>query len=150
MKLKNEGWDLDMCKHSILHPWFNQGRWLEWPSMYPKVMCFILGYISNQSHVVSYDQYKFICKSIKWGIFQYWCTYSILHPWLNQGKWPEWPYMYLKNHDCITCINSFIAHHKNDFEISMVTAVCSIFKLDRRIKRYHMIKFAQSTCIVSR
>ena len=36
MKLKNEGWDLDMCKHSILHPWFNQGRWLEWPSMYPK------------------------------------------------------------------------------------------------------------------
>ena len=24
------------CRRSILHPWFNQGRWLEWPSMYPK------------------------------------------------------------------------------------------------------------------
>ena len=24
------------CRHSILHPWFNQGEWLEWQSMYPK------------------------------------------------------------------------------------------------------------------
>ena len=24
------------CRHSILHSWFNQGRWLEWPSLYPK------------------------------------------------------------------------------------------------------------------
>ena len=28
------------CRHSILHPWFNQGRWLEWPSMYPKKKSF--------------------------------------------------------------------------------------------------------------
>ena len=43
---------------------------------------------------------------------------------------------------CITYIilslhYSFIAYHKNDLEILIV-------------KRYHMIKFARSTCIVSR
>ena len=26
------------CRHSILHPWFNQGELLEWPSMFPKIM----------------------------------------------------------------------------------------------------------------
>ena len=35
------------CRHSILHSWFNQGRWLEWPSLYPKknhsrITCIIL------------------------------------------------------------------------------------------------------------
>ena len=33
---KVQKWSL--CRHSILHPWFNQGRWLDWPSMYPKIM----------------------------------------------------------------------------------------------------------------
>ena len=33
-------------------------------------MYFILDYIYDQSHVISYDQCKFILKSIKWGIFQ--------------------------------------------------------------------------------
>ena len=26
------------CRHPILHPWFNQGEWLEQPSMYLKIM----------------------------------------------------------------------------------------------------------------
>ena len=55
-----------------------------------------------------------------------------------------------KIHDCITCINLFIAYHKNDLEILTVATVCPVFKSDRRIERYHMIKFARSACIVSR
>ena len=31
---------------------------------------------------------------------------------------------------CITCINSFIAYHKNDLEILMITTVFLVFKLD--------------------
>ena len=58
--------------------------------------------------------------------------------------------MYPKNHDFITWINSFIACHKNDLKILMVTIVCSVSKSDRRIERYHMMKFAWSACIVSR
>ena len=76
-------------------------------------------------------------------------------------------FMYHKNHNCITsinlflhymhhfflciiCINSFIAYHKNDLEILMVATVFLVFKSDHRIKRYRMIKFVWSTCIVSR
>ena len=55
-----------------------------------------------------------------------------------------------KNQYCITCINLFIAYHKNDLKVLMVMIVCSISKSDRRIERYPMIKFARSTCIVSR
>ena len=51
---------------------------------------------------------------------------------------------------CITYINSFIAYHKNDLEILMVATVFLVFKSDHRIERYRMIKFARSTCIVSR
>ena len=51
---------------------------------------------------------------------------------------------------CITCVNSFIAYHKNDLEILTVITVFSVFKSDHRIERYRMIKFAQSTYIVSR
>ena len=55
-----------------------------------------------------------------------------------------------KNHDCITCINLFIAYHKNDLEVLMVATVCPVSKLEHRIERYRMIKFAWSGCIVSR
>ena len=41
---------------------------------------------------------------------------------------------------CITCINSFIAYHKNNLEILTVIMVCSVSKLDHRIERYRMIK----------
>ena len=41
---------------------------------------------------------------------------------------------------CITCINSFIAYHKNNLEILTVTMVCSVSKSDHRIERYRMIK----------
>ena len=51
---------------------------------------------------------------------------------------------------CITCINSFIAYHKNDLEILTIATLFSVFKLDHRIERYRMIKFARSACIVSR
>ena len=100
-------------------------------------------------------------KLCQWGAF---FRHSILHSWFNQGEWLEWPSMYPKNHNCITCINlfslhawfclcitfinSFIAYHKNDLEILIVTTVCSIPKLDRRIERYHNIKFSWSTWIV--
>ena len=73
-------------------------------------------------------------------------------------------FMYPKNHNCInfvlalhasfclciTCINSFIAYHKNDLEILTVATAFPVFKSDHRIERHRMIKFAQSTCIVSR
>ena len=51
---------------------------------------------------------------------------------------------------CTACINSFIAYHKNDLEILMITTVFLVFQSNHRIERYHMIKFAWSTCIVSR
>ena len=51
---------------------------------------------------------------------------------------------------CITCINLFIAYHKNDLDILMVTAVFLAIKSDYWIEKYRMIKFARSTCIVSR
>ena len=41
---------------------------------------------------------------------------------------------------CITCINSFIAYHKNDLEILTVVMVLSVFKLDCWIERNCMIK----------
>ena len=53
-----------------------------------------------------------------------------------------------KIYGCITCINSFITYNKNDLKILTVVTVCSIPKLDRRIERYHEIKFAQSALIV--
>ena len=49
---------------------------------------------------------------------------------------------------CITCINSFIAYHKNDLEILTVATVFPVIKSNYRIERYLMIKFAQSACIV--
>ena len=49
---------------------------------------------------------------------------------------------------CITCINSFIAYHKNDLEILMIAA--TVIKSDYWIERYRVIKFARSTCIVPR
>ena len=51
---------------------------------------------------------------------------------------------------CITCINSFITYHKNDLEILTVAMVCLVSKLDYRIEKYRIIKFARSACIVSR
>ena len=51
---------------------------------------------------------------------------------------------------CIVCSNSFIAYHKNDPEILTVATVFSVFESNHRIERYHMIKFAQSACIVFR
>ena len=51
---------------------------------------------------------------------------------------------------CIVCINSFTAYHKNDLEILMVAIVFSISKSNHWIKRYSMIKFTRSICIVSR
>ena len=48
---------------------------------------------------------------------------------------------------CITCINSFIAYHKDNLEILMVTTVFPVSELDHRIERYHMIKFARSACV---
>ena len=53
-------------------------------------------------------------------------------------------------HDCITCINLFIAYHKNDFEVLTVVTVCSVSNSNRKIERYRLIKFARSTCIMSR
>ena len=95
------------------------------------------------------------------------CRHSILYLWFNQREWLEWPSMYLRKswlhymHQfvpalhasaclCVTCINSFIAYHKNDLEIQTVTTVFLVSKSDHWIKRHRMIKFAWSTCIVSR
>ena len=41
---------------------------------------------------------------------------------------------------CITCINSFIAYHKNNLKILTVIMVCPVSKSDHRIERYRMIK----------
>ena len=37
---------------------------------------------------------------------------------------------------CIVCINSFIAYHKNDLEILMVTTAFLVSKSNHQIKRY--------------
>ena len=57
-------------------------------------------------------------------------------------------FMYPKNHNYITCINSFISYHENDLEVLMVATICPVPKSDCQIKRYRMIKFARSICIV--
>ena len=51
-------------------------------------------------------------------------------------------------HDCITCINLFVAYHKNDFEVLTIAMICPISKSDRQIYRYHKIKFSRSACIL--
>ena len=73
------------------------------------------------------------------------CTHNLIKE-NDQSNHPCTP----KNHDWITCINSFISYHKNDFEILMVTMVCPVSKSDCWIERYRMIKFARSACIVSK
>ena len=51
---------------------------------------------------------------------------------------------------CIVCLNSFIAYHKDDLEILTAATVFPVSELDHWIERYRMIKFARSTCIMSR
>ena len=43
----------------------------------------------------------------------------------------------------ITCINLFIAYHKNDLENLTIATVCLISKSDHWIERYRMIKFTR-------
>ena len=78
------------------------------------------------------------------------CIHSILHPWFNQRRWLEWSSIYPKNHDCITCIGLLITYHKSDLEILTIATICPVSKSNRQIKRYHVIKFAQLACIMSR
>ena len=49
---KVQKWSL--CRHSILHPWFNQGRWLDWPSMYPKIMIALHALI-HSLHIIKWS-----------------------------------------------------------------------------------------------
>ena len=80
-------------------------------------------------------------------------TWMIIHvpkkSWLHYMHW-----FVLALHtlicSCITCINSFMAYHKNDFEILTITMVCSVSKSDHQIERYRIINFARSACIVYR
>ena len=71
------------------------------------------------------------------GVDTRFCTHDLI----KENDWNDHPYT-PKNQDYITFINSFIAYHKNNLEILTVTTVCSVFKSDRRIERYRMIKFA--------
>ena len=71
------------------------------------------------------------------GVDTRFCTHDLI----KENDWNDHPYT-PKNHDYITFINSFIAYHKNDLEILTVAMVCPVFKLDRQIERYHIIKFA--------
>jgi len=52
-------------------------------------------------------------------------------------------------HDSITCINFFIAYHKNDLEVLTIATVCPVSKSNCQIERYRMVKFARLACIVS-
>ena len=47
------------CRHLILHPWFNQRRWLEWPSMYPKKKSFL-----HHMHHFNLASHASICSCI--------------------------------------------------------------------------------------
>ena len=42
--------------------------------------------------------------------------------------------MYPKNHDCITCFNTFITFHKNDLKILTDATVCSTRPLEPRVR----------------
>jgi len=55
----------------------------------------------------------------------FYCRHSILHPWFNQGEWLEWPFIYPKNHDCITCINLFL-HYIHQFVFALHASVHSL------------------------
>ena len=103
------GYQSNPLRHSIFHPWFNQGRWLEWPFMYPKKK---KSFLHHMRHFILASHASF-------------CL-------------------------CITSINSFIAYHKNNLLILKVATVFLVSKSNHRIERYLMIKFAQSACIVSR
>ena len=58
-----------------------------------------------------------------------------------------------KNHNCITCINLFL-HYMHHFVFALhaltVATVILVFKSNYQIERYRIIKFARSTCIMSR
>ena len=71
------------------------------------------------------------------GVDTRFCTHDLI----KENDWNDYPYI-PKNHDYITFINSFIAYHKNDLEILKIAMVCPVFKSDRQIERYHIIKFA--------
>ena len=67
------------------------------------------------------------------------CTHDLI----KKNDWNDHPCTQ-KNHNCITCINFFVAYHKNDLKVLTVTTVCLVSKSDYRIERY-----ARSICIVS-
>ena len=69
-------------------------------------------------------------------IYIYICRHSILYPRFNQGVWLEWPSMYPKNHDCITCINLFL-HYLHQFLLALHASIHSlhIIKMILRFKR---------------
>ena len=94
------------------------------------------------------------------------CTHNLIleDDWNNHFKYP-------KNHSCISCIKSFITYnkndletlriaticpipqigityHKNDLQTLIITTICPIPKSDRRIERYHEIKFSRFACIL--
>ena len=64
------------------------------------------------------------------------CTHDLI----KEDAWND--HSCTQKNDYITCINSFIACHKNDLEILTVTTVCLVSKSDRQIERYRIIKFA--------
>ena len=69
------------------------------------------------------------------------------HDFIKEDEWND--------HSCtkkimiaLHALKLFIAYSKNDLEILTILTVCRISKSDRRIERYHEIKFSQPACIV--
>ena len=57
------------------------------------------------------------------------CRHSILHPQFNQWEGLEWPSMYLKNQDCITCINWFL-HYMHRFVFALCALIHSLHVIE--------------------
>ena len=108
--------------------------------------------MEKTSYITPWGTYCY--KVIPFGLKKCWCYLPIdtrfcTYDLIKEDDWNDHPCT-PKNHVCFTCIKSFIAYHKIDLKILMVATVCLVSKSECRIERYHMIKFAQSACIVSK
>ena len=72
-------------------------------------------------------------------------TQFCIHDLIKEDGWNDHPCtpkimiaLHASIFSCTTCINSFIAYHKNDLEILMVSTVCPVSKSDHQIERYRM------------
>ena len=101
-------------------------------------------YVTRQDDCMTWPRSRDDCYSVKIGVDTQFCTNNLIL------KMTKVTIHIPKIWNCITCINSFIAYHKNDLETLTVAMICPILKSNCRIERYHEIKLSRSACILFR